>query len=170
MAKYFTTFCFFLFIFLLTQFSWCADFNREQDDILSSAESLFKVMKEKNYPKIWLLLSNTSKSSIIDDTHKNIMKYEKEKGRETNFSKNQIEQDFLVGGLIAKAYWESYLDVFNPDVVLEQSKWEMGEIKKNKAHIHVKYKKAERPAVIQMFKEDGSWKVGLIETFKAIQR
>jgi len=170
MAKYFTTLCFFLSIFFLTQFSCCEDFNREQDDILSSAESLFKVMKEKNYPKIWLLLSNTSKSSIIEDTYKNIMKYEKEKKRETNFSKDQIEQDFLVGGLIAKAYWESYLDAFNPDMVLEQSKWEMGEIRKNRAYIHVKYKKAERPAVIQLFKEDGSWKVGLMETFKAVRR
>jgi hypothetical protein len=101
MAKYFTTFCFFLIIFLLTQFSWCAGFSKEQDDILSSAESLFKVMKEKNYPKIWFFLSRASKNSILDDAHKNIMKYEKEKGRETNFSKNQIEQDFLVGGLIA---------------------------------------------------------------------
>jgi hypothetical protein len=170
MGKYFTSIGFILFIMVLAQVACMAASIREQHDILSSAESLFKVMKEKDYPKIWFHLSIVSRNSIIDATYKNILKHEKEKGRETNISKEQIEQDFSVGGLIAKGYWESYLHAFNPDMVLEQSKWEMGKIGKDRAYINVTYKKAERPAVIQMFKEDGSWKVGLMETFKAVQR
>jgi hypothetical protein len=144
--------------------------DNEQDDILTSAESLFKVMKEKNFPKIWFYLSQGSRNSIINDTYKNIMKHEKERGRKNDFPKIQIEQDFLTGGLIAKAYWESYLNAFDPDMVLEQSRWEMGEIRKDKAYINVRHKKAEKPAIIQMFKEDSYWRVGLIETFKDVQR
>ncbi|MCK7512846.1 MAG: hypothetical protein MZV70_58365 [Desulfobacterales bacterium] len=47
------------------------------------------------------------------------MKYEKERGREMGYSREQIGVDFSTGGVIAQAYWNSYLDVFNPDIVLE---------------------------------------------------
>jgi hypothetical protein len=139
--------------------------NKDLEDILSSAESLFKVMKEKNYSKIWFYLSNASRNSITDDTYKNIMKYEKERGREMRYSKEQIGVDFSNGGPIAQAYWNSYLDVFNPDIVLEQSRWKMGKVSQDRAQISVTYRKAERPAMIQMFREEGRWRVGLTETF-----
>jgi len=140
---------------------------KEQHGVLSAAESLFRMMKEGNYSRIWFYLSVSSRNSIIDSTYKNIVKYEKERGRETVYSRDQIGNDFLTGGVVAQAYWKSYLEAFNPDIVLEQSRWELGMIETDRAQIYVKYKKAERPAVIQMYKEEGYWKVGLIETFKA---
>ena len=79
--------------------------------------------------------------------------------------RQQIETDFSIGGLIAKSYWDEYLFYFDPDTVLEQSKWEMGSIGKQQAEIILQYKKAEQPARLKMFKEENQWKVGLIETF-----
>ena len=86
------------------------------------------------------------------------------------YSKEQIKDNFKTGGTIAQAYWNSYLDAFNPDMVLEQSRWEMGKVGKDRAQINIIYKKAERPAVIQMLKEEGAWRVGLAETFKSAKR
>jgi len=78
-----------------------------------------------------------------------------------------IEADFVAGRAIAKAYWDGYLQVFRPDMVLEESQWTIGEFGKDKAEIYILYRKSERPAVLQMFKEGGAWKVGLDETFGA---
>jgi hypothetical protein len=86
------------------------------------------------------------------------------------YSKEQIKDNFIAGGAIAQAYWNSYLNFFDPDMILEQSKWEMGEVGKERAQINIMHKKSERPAVIQMYKEDGAWKVGLSETFKSAKR
>lgn len=144
--------------------------SNDVDSILSPAESLFKMMREKNYVKIWFFLSNNSKNAIIDDTYKNIMNFAKERGKKMAYSKEQIEDNFSKGSAIAQAYWNSYLNAFDPDMVLEQSKWEMGKVGKGRAQINIMYRKAERPAVIQMYKEDGVWKVGLIETFKSAKR
>ena len=41
----------------------------------------------------------------------------------------------------------------------------MGMVSKDRAQINVTYRKAERPTIIQMFKEEGRWRVGLTETF-----
>jgi hypothetical protein len=34
---------------------------------------------------------------------------------------------------LVKAYWNSYLNAFDPDSVLEQSKWDIAAMKKDKA-------------------------------------
>lgn len=106
----------------LTQFTCIASPGNEQDNIFSSAESLFKTMKEKDYPKIWFYLSSTSRNSIIEDTYKSIVKYEKERGKEANVSTDQISRDFSTGGSVAQVYWKGYLEAFNPDIVLEHSR------------------------------------------------
>jgi len=66
---------------------------------------------------------------------------------------------------LAKAYWNSYLNAFDPDSVLEQSKWGMGAIKKDKAEINILYKKSAKPAVLLIYMEGNVWEVGLEETF-----
>lgn len=147
-----------------------ADNNKEVDSMLVSAESFFKMMKERNYARIWLRLSHASQNSIIDDTYKNIMYHFKAKGKEVTYSKGEIRNNFTTGGTIAQAYWDSYLTVFNPDMVLEYSKWEIGKVGKERAQINIIYRKAERPAVIQMYKEDNVWRVGLTETFRSPKR
>lgn len=66
---------------------------------------------------------------------------------------------------MAKAYWNSYLNAFDPDRVLEQSKWDIGAIKKDKAEINILYKKSAKPAVLLIYMEGNVWEVGLEETF-----
>lgn len=68
--------------------------DKELENILFSAESLFKAMKEKNYSKIWFYLSNGSRNSITDDSYKNIMKYEKERGRDGIFKRTDRRRFF----------------------------------------------------------------------------
>jgi hypothetical protein len=170
MKKKFTPICLTIFILVFSQFTCIVSAVTEQDNILSSAESLFKLMKEKNYQKIWFYLSNTSRNSIINDTYKSIVKYEKDRGNGVGHSREQLGHDFSTGGPVSQVYWKSYLEAFNPDIVLEQSRWEMGKIGQVKAYINVTYRKSARPAVIQMFKEDGYWRVGLIETFSTSKR
>lgn len=121
-------------------------------------------MKDKDYPKIWMLLTQKSKNTIIDDV------YKAEAKAGIQHSKEQINSDFSTGGFLSSQYWNSYIDNFNPEIVLEQSKWEMGKIDRGKAEIIIRYKKSERPAEIKMFKEDGVWKVGLVETFWTSKR
>jgi hypothetical protein len=157
-----------ILIFLLIGLTFCfsaaslaaEDPEDEQDKVLSSAEFLFKAMKEKNYPAIWSSLTASSKKDIVDTVYKAAAK------SETEYSREQISIDFGIGGLIAKTYWASYLTAFDPDTVLEQSRWNIGFIKKEKAEINIQYKKAEKPAILKMYKEEGTWKVGLEETFE----
>ncbi len=158
MNRFYILFCSIILVLAFTVSSSLAVPDKEVDNILSSAETLFKMMKEKNYVRIWFFLSHASRTAIIDDTFKNIM------------SKDQIKKNFETGGTIAQTYWNSYLDAFDPDMVLEKSRWELGKLSKDKALINIIYRKAEKPAIIQMYKEEGSWKVDLAETFKSAKR
>jgi hypothetical protein len=88
-----------------------------------------------------------------------------EKAGETGYSVALVEQDFAVGGPVARSYWNAYLDTFHVDYVLEQSTWEIGFINKERAEICLLYRKAENPARLKMLKEHNQWKVGLMETF-----
>lgn len=143
---------------------YCQKPGDEQDQILIAAESTFKAMKKKDYPKIWTLLTNASKNTIIDDVQK------EEAKRGFQYHREAVEKDFQTGGKLAKEYWNTYLTAFNPDIVLEQSKWQMGKIEKGKAIINIKYRKSDRPTELQVFKENGAWKVGLEETFRPSRR
>jgi hypothetical protein len=66
---------------------------------------------------------------------------------------------------LAKAYWNSYLNAFDPDRVLEQRKWDIGAMKKDKAELNILYKKSAKPAVLLIYMEGNVWEVGLEETF-----
>jgi hypothetical protein len=135
--------------------------NDETDAILQSAESCFKAMKQRNYVDIWKSLSIKSKATIVESVTKRAA---------DTYSRAQIDTDFSIGGLIARSYWNEYLFYFDPDMVLEQSKWEMGPIGKRQAEIILQHRKAESPARLRMFKEENQWKVGLIETFGTERR
>jgi hypothetical protein len=142
----------------------------EVNAILDSADSLFKLLKAKEYMRIWVYLSVKSKNEIVNDTYKAIRKYNASTGVTVEYPKESIEKDFQSGGDVARSYWDGYLASFNPDMVLEQSSWEMGVVGDNKAEILVLYRRSEMPARIQMLKEGGQWKVGLVETFKNSMR
>ncbi|OPY82613.1 MAG: hypothetical protein A4E65_00779 [Syntrophorhabdus sp. PtaU1.Bin153] len=158
-------------VFLITCATpiFAANQDRQQDRILSSAETLFKMMERRDYQRIWAYLSAKSRTSIIKETYRKMIKYE-ETGKDGRYSESMVGQDFAQGGVIAKSYWDGYLGVFDPALILEQSKWEMGKVDKDRAQIIIRYRKAERPAIIQMVQENGEWKVGLIETFASSKR
>jgi len=148
-------------ILLIGSISVSAQTGDETDKILQVAESCFKAMKQKDYVGIWNTLSTKSKTTIAGDVFKRAA---------GTYSKEQVVTDFSIGGLIARSYWNEYLFHFDPDTVLEQSKWEMGPIAKQGAEIILQYKKAEQPALLKMFKENDHWKVGLIESFGTERR
>lgn len=148
---------------LLTQavFLGAAEVSQEMDTLLKSAESLFQSMQQKEYARIWELLSQKSRQTIANDTFKAL------KSQQIDITEEQVYQDFTAGSELAKAYWDSFVNNFNPILILEQSKWEIGKIKGDQAQIKITYRKAEKPAFLKMYKQDGIWKVGLTESFWA---
>jgi hypothetical protein len=151
-----------LFIYFIFQFSphvYAEDLNNETGSILTSAETLFKAMQKKEYAQIWGSLSQKSRDTIVQDTYKAL----KPKGG--NYTEEGIGKDFTGEGSLSRAYWDAFLKKFDPTMILEESRWEMESIKSDKAEIKIIYKKAQSPAMLKMFKEDGIWKVGLTETF-----
>jgi hypothetical protein len=159
-------FIFPIILSLLIAFPVYAQSTGDQlDAVLTPAESFFKSLKEKDYTKIWILLSQKSQETIVDDVFKEILKNQSSQTTAVEYSREQVLADFKVGGSLSREYWNSFLEYFNPDLVLNQSKWDIGTVKKDKAEISIKYKKSENPALLKMFKENNAWKVGLVETF-----
>lgn len=140
-------------------FAETAGVSLEADAVLSAAESAFQAMKTRNYAELWGKLSRKSREAIVG----NVMKAARKAG--AGVEKGEVVRDFAEGGLFARAYWESYLTAFDPDAVLEHSRWDLGPIGKREAEILLKYEKAEQPARLKLFREDGLWRVGLEETF-----
>jgi hypothetical protein len=138
-----------------------ANQNDETSKILAAAENVFIKMKNKDYKAIWDGLTVKTKEIIVNDV------YKASKKMDIEVSKDELKKDFGAPGPSAKAYWDSYLNVFNPILVLEECNWAMGEIKKDKAEIYVLHKKSERPALLKMYKENSEWKLGLEESFGA---
>jgi len=131
----------------------------EQNRLLSSAESLFLAMKARHYGDIWSLLTEATKKAIVSAVDRESKRTGAARDRQT------IEADFEKGGTMARAYWDGYLSVFKPDRVLEESEWRIGTVKKDRAEISIRYRKSEKPALLQLHREQNSWKVGLEETF-----
>jgi hypothetical protein len=151
-----------LAVFLILQISphiYAEELNKEADGILTSAESLFKAMQKKDYARIWGFLSQKSRDTIVQDTYKALIP---DAG---SYSEENIGKDFSGGGSLSTAYWNAFLSKFDPAMILDQSRWEMESVKDDNAEIKITYNKAENPAILKMFKEDGVWKVGLTETF-----
>ena len=135
--------------------------EEEINNIFSSAESLFKAMELKDYTVIWQSLTVKSQQRIVDAVYRAIIK----KGIDTQ--KDIIRKDFIEGGEIAKAYWDNYLEAFNPNIVINQSKWTFKTLKSDSAEIDILYKKSSNPATLKLNRENNTWKVGLEETFGA---
>jgi len=134
--------------------------DQEEDDfILSTAENMFIYMKNKEYVSVWNCLSVKSKQIIVEDV------YKESKKAGVEYKKNELLNDFNSGGMLAKAYWDSFLTAFDSNIALEQCKWEMGKIEKNEAEVILKYKKSDKPAILKMYKENNTWRVGLKESF-----
>jgi hypothetical protein len=132
---------------------------RDIDSVLSAAEALFQSMSQAAYPALWGGLSIKSRQSIMKNVRKALVK------NGLDYAEERIGADFAAGGELARNYWTNYVLQFEPRLVLEDSKWTMGELKNDTAEIIIRYKKSDRNAVLKMFRENGAWKVGLEETF-----
>jgi hypothetical protein len=142
--------------------AWADRLSEEETNrLLSSAESLFLAMRARQYTDIWPSLTESTKKSIVAAV------YREAKKAGTTYDRETIEADFKDGGAMAKTYWDGYLSVFKPDGVLEESRWTIGAVRKDKAEISILHKKSEKPALLQLYKEGNRWKVGLEETFGA---
>ena len=147
--------------------------------ILDRAESLFQSMKARDYPAIFAALSAKSRETIVTETASAFSAAAKQappgKGTSADTPSapaaasppdlDAVRSDFAAGGPIAREYWDAFLRRFDPDAALEHSRWEIGSVEKDRAEILLTHHGADHPARLKMFREDGRWKVGLVETF-----
>jgi len=147
--------------------------------ILASAESLFQSMKSRDYPAIFAALSAKSRETIVAETSSALAAAARQAPRgepaaadtPSAAAKNPppgpeaVRGDFVAGGPIAREYWDAFLRHFDPDAALEHSRWEIASVGKDRAEILLTYHGADHPATLKMFREDGGWKAGLVETF-----
>jgi len=119
-------------------------------------------MKARDYPAIFATLSAKSRETIVVKTSAAIAA-----AKTASPGPDAVRNDFVEGGPIAREYWDAFLRNFDPDAVLEHSRWEIGSVGKDRAEILLTQHGADHPAVLKMFLEDGDWKVGLVETFQS---
>jgi len=162
----------FSFLFFASIIAWSLVTNAyaqsppsaEEEAIVAAAEKLFTAMKAKDLPTIWQLLTKKTQEEICNS----IVKYAAKEGEKLN--RRTLMEDFAAGGMNAQAYWNAFLDIFDPDTVLNESSWQVVELKKTEAVIAIQHKRADHPARLIMKKEQGAWKVGLEETFGIIRQ
>jgi hypothetical protein len=153
--------------------------NPAVPEILARAESLFQSMKARDYPAIFAALSARSQERIVAETTSAIdAQARRPPPREPDSADTPsaparapapgleaVRRDFIAGGAIARDYWDAFLRRFDPDIALEHSRWEIGSVGKDRAEILLTHHGADHPAKLKMFREDGGWKAGLVETF-----
>ena len=133
--------------------------SMNMDLVLDSAERFFVSLRDGEYETAWGLLSEKSHETIIDDVHASARKMNGE------IKKEVVLKDFKMMGLMFTNYWNAFSSAFDVNLILRQSRWEKGFIKKNKAEIILMYEKSGGPTRLKLYREGGIWKVGLIETF-----
>ncbi len=148
----------FVLAFVFSLPLYAADLSFDESPLVS-AKSFFQDLESRNFQTVWADLTMKSKETIVKD----VIKETRRSGAPS--SSERIMNDFKVGGPAAVAYWKAFLDNFDPDKALRKSSWKMGKVGKNEAQVIIKYRRAEDPAVLRMFREDGGWKLGLTETF-----
>lgn len=137
--------------------------------ILSAAESLFAALRRHDAPAVFALLSERSRATIVEETLSALRKAGTRSAEGTKDvpppSRDEIAADFARGGPLSRAYWKGFSRKFDPDEALERSRWEIGRIDSDRAVVAITHTDSGRAAVVRMFREGGSWKVGLVETF-----
>jgi hypothetical protein len=146
--------------------------------ILARAESLFQSMKSRDYPAIFAALSAKSRETIVAETTSALAAARlappgkptaadapSAPAKNPPLDPEAVRRDFVAGGPIARDYWDAFLRRFDPDAALEHSRWQIGSVGKDRAEILLTQHGADHPATLKMFREDGGWKAGLVETF-----
>ena len=147
--------------------------------ILDRAESFFQSMKSRDYPAIFAALSAKSRETIVAETSSALAAAARlappgkpavagapsAPAKASPPDPEAVRSDFVAGGPIARDYWDAFLRRFDPDAALERSRWAIGSVGKDRAEILLTHHGADHPATLKMFREDGGWKAGLVETF-----
>jgi len=124
--------------------------------ILTSAERFFQCLQKGSFSQAWSLMSSKSRETITADIYK---------GSRGQYSREQISGDLKTGGMIARSYWTGVLESFDPLLILDESRWEEGFVRPDTAELLITYRKSKYPVHLKLFKESGSWKVGMVESF-----
>lgn len=160
MNKSFITISLFLGVLLIFTCSTYGEYpKKDLLSILESAENFFVYIEKGKYETAWKLLSEKSQMTIINDVYKSSRKVRQ------NFKKEEVINDFKNRGIMFNSYWSAFAGNFDSGIVLRDSLWEIGYIKQDNAEIVITHKKSEHPARLRMFRENNTWKVGLVETF-----
>lgn len=123
---------------------------------LTLVETFFTELKNSNYSTAWQKLTLKSKRTIISD----IIKLSN-----GSVTEDQLLSDFANGGDIAKIYWSAFVQNCDPDLALKESRWELGKVRESYAEVNLIFRKSDHPATLKLYKEEGEWKFGLVESF-----
>jgi len=138
--------------------------DKEDEEVLASAEGFFIALKEKRFGDAWKSLTTKSRDTIVSEVCDEINKTKARIGREL------VTEDFDNNGELSRVYWDAFMKNFDPDTVLEQSTWNIGQMKGDTAIIVLQHKGSEYNSELKLYKEDGRWRVGLIESFWVMKR
>ncbi len=127
---------------------------------VSAAEATFQAMKARDYRGIWERLTAKSQETVAGETLEALAKEGK-----GGIGRDALLADFRDGGPVARSYWDAFLTNFNPDLALAESRWEAADTGPGRVLVLITHKTSDRPAAVQMAREGGAWKFGLVETF-----
>ncbi len=138
--------------------------DKVEEEVLTSAEGFFIALKEKRFSDAWKYLTTKSRDTIVSEVYDEINKTKAKIGREL------VAEDFDKNDELSGLYWDAFIKNFDPDTVLEQSTWNIGQMKGDTAIIVLQYKESQYNSELKLYKEDGRWRVGLIESFWMMKR
>lgn len=133
--------------------------DKQEDEVINAVEGFFIALRDKRFTDAWELLTNRSRETIIDEVYKDINKTNVRIGIEV------VKEEFDRKGDLFQIYWSNFLKNFDPDSILEQSVWNAPKIKTSMAIIITQHKKSEYPSELKVYKENGKWRFGLVESF-----
>jgi len=163
LLRYLTASCILILSLLFSSDLHSSEYEVE-NEVLNAAEGFFIALKEKRFPDVWESLTPKSRETIVNEVFNEINK------KEARIGKEVVKEDFYKNGELARLYWNTFLKNFDPDIVLERSVWAIGKIKGDTATVVLKYEESEYNSELKLYKEDGRWHVGLVESFWIMKR
>jgi hypothetical protein len=163
LLRYLTASCILILSLLFSSDSHSSEYEVE-NEVLSAAEGFFIALKENRFADAWESLTIKSRDTIVSEVFNEINK------KEARIGKEVVKEDFYKNGELARLYWNAFLKNFDPDIILERSVWNIGKIKGDTAKIILKYEESEYNSELKLYKEDGRWHVGLVESFWIMKR
>ena len=130
-----------------------------EDRVVETAESFFVDLKERSFDSVWESLSSRSRERIVDDVFRSA-----KRGSRT-LAKSDVEDDFASGGLLFMSYWNSFRAGIDVDSVLDHDIWKVESIDNKEAVVNIIHPESKGLTRFKLFREQGRWKVGLVETF-----